>query len=161
MHPESHELMEGFALKYLDRTAHLSIVDVGSEDVNGTYRDIFERPNWAYYGLGLEKGKNVDMLWVEALGRKFDIAISGSVLEHVRMPWLWILNVRELVKPGGLICIIAPSEWEYHEYPIDCWRVFPEGLEALFEYARLEPLETSNHPGKAGNDTYGVARRNE
>ena len=154
MHPESLELMKRFAAHYLDDD-ELSILDVGSMDYNGTYRSLFDR--WDYHGFDLTSGPNVDYTSLPTV--KFDVVISGQTLEHVPLPWEWIKQIYNLVKPGGLVCIIAPSQWPFHEYPIDCWRVFPDGLKALFSYAGLETIEVSNHRGVTGNDTYGVARR--
>lgn len=33
---------------------------------------------------------------------------------------------------------INPVSWPYHEAPVDCWRVYPEGMRALYEEAGLE-----------------------
>ncbi len=27
--------------------------------------------------------------------------------------------------------------WPYHEAPVDCWRIYPEGMKALYEEAGL------------------------
>ena len=32
---------------------------------------------------------------------------------------------------------INPVSWVYHEAPVDCWRMFPEGMKALYEDASL------------------------
>jgi len=32
---------------------------------------------------------------------------------------------------------INPVSWPYHEAPVDCWRIFPLGMEALAEEAGL------------------------
>jgi hypothetical protein len=35
---------------------------------------------------------------------------------------------------------ICPVSWGYHEAPIDCWRMYPAGLRALYEHAGLKVL---------------------
>src|SRR5690606_29497337 len=36
--------------------------------------------------------------------------------------------------------IINPISWHYHEAPVDCWRIYPEGMRALCDDAGLEVL---------------------
>lgn len=71
----------------------------------------------------------------------FDIVLSGQVMEHVKKIWLWIDELKRITKPGGLILIINPISWTYHAVPVDCWRIYPEGMSALMEDRGLEILE--------------------
>jgi len=48
-----------------------------------------------------------------------------------------------------------PAEWPYHAHPIDCWRVYAEGMRGLLECAHLEVLDCFT----AGTDTVGVGRK--
>lgn len=55
-----------------------------------------------------------------------------------------------ICKKGGKVITIAPVSWTYHEQPVDCWRIYPEGMRALYEEAGLkvdlclfETLETT------------------
>jgi len=68
----------------------------------------------------------------------YDVVISANVLEHVRRTWLWMKEVARVCRPGGLVVTITPVSWPYHEAPIDCCRVYPEALRALYEDAGLE-----------------------
>ncbi|MFA7044577.1 MAG: hypothetical protein WC186_09550, partial [Bacteroidales bacterium] len=36
-------------------------------------------------------------------------------------------------KKGGLVCIITPFSVPEHRYPIDCWRILPDGYRYLLE----------------------------
>jgi hypothetical protein len=38
------------------------------------------------------------------------------------------------------VITINPVSWVYHEAPIDCWRIYPEGMKALYEDASLTVL---------------------
>ncbi|NIX36552.1 MAG: methyltransferase type 11, partial [Nitrospinaceae bacterium] len=53
MHQSSFDKMQGFRHRYLDgkEGENLSILDLGSLDVNGTYRPLFNVPSWNYHGL--------------------------------------------------------------------------------------------------------------
>jgi hypothetical protein len=63
--------------------------------------------------------------------------LSGQVIEHVRKPWRWIPELARVTRRGGLVITINPVSWGYHEAPIDCWRMFPEAMRALYEAAGL------------------------
>lgn len=94
-----------------------------------------------------------------------DIVIATNVMEHVRKPWVWIKELSRICKPGGYVITINPVSWPYHEYPIDCWRAYPEGMMALYEegglttiLSRCESLENTNlrrHiPGRSLGNIY-------
>ena len=158
MHDSSLCAMRRFAER-LDSQRDLTIADIGACDVNGSYRAIFDRPPWRYSGCDLEPGPNVDIVLPDPYGwhgiGPFDVVVSGQCLEHVPQPWRWISGVFQVTKPGGLVCIIAPHTWPFREYPIDAWRVWPDGLRGLFDWAGLEAVEIY----KNENDTVGIARR--
>ena len=132
MHEQSKQLMKRFA-STVPKDAH--ILDVGSRDVNGTFREFF--PENPYVGIDIEAGDGVDIV-VPPYNYPFpdnhwDVIISGSTLEHVRHPWRWMKEVARILKPGGKLCVIVPNEHPYHEHPVDCWRIYPDGLRALLE----------------------------
>lgn len=135
---------------------------MGSYDVNGTYRDLFDRSGWQYTGFDIREGPNVDVvlydcLWKlpEGCNEAFDVVISGQCMEHVAAPWNWIIKVAGLCKPGGLIWLAVPNTEVFHEHPIDAWRVWPDGMRAIFEEANLETLVCRAE----GPDTIGIARK--
>lgn len=67
----------------------------------------------------------------------YDIVLSGNVIEHVQDIWKWMEELKRVTKPGGRIISINPVSWEYHEAPIDCWRIYPSGYEALASKCNL------------------------
>ena len=67
----------------------------------------------------------------------YDVVISGQVAEHVPMLWQWMEEVARVCRTSGTVITIAPVTWPYHEAPQDCWRIYPEGLRALYEHAGL------------------------
>jgi len=68
----------------------------------------------------------------------YDIVFSASVIEHVKKPWIWMKELCRVCKKGGHVLTIAPISWPYHGVPVDCWRIFPEGMKALYEDSGLE-----------------------
>lgn|GEM_PF-4122092 len=94
-----------------------TVVDVGSFDVNGTFRALFDN---GYVGSDLRPGPNVDVIvgspeWDALKG--VDAVISGNTLEHVEDPAALLLQVCELLKPGGLLILQAPSDGPLHSPP--------------------------------------------
>jgi SAM-dependent methyltransferase len=146
MHQSSLDNMRYFKetyLKDLEKNS-LNIFDLGSLDVNGSYREIFENPRWIYKGLDVTAGKNVDIVlkdnyrWKEIKSNSVDILISGQAFEHIEFFWITMLEIARILKPGGLCCIVAPSSGPEHKYPVDCWRFFPDGFSALARFAGLK-----------------------
>ena len=62
MHMSSYQHMQELAVKYLKEVNPGKVLDVGSQDINGSYRPIFEAMNWSYTGLDVCRGKNVDIV---------------------------------------------------------------------------------------------------
>jgi SAM-dependent methyltransferase len=79
---------------------------------------------------------------IVAPGPTFDVVFSLSVIEHVPKIWQWLREQRRVLEQGGLIICVNPTSWPYHESPVDCWRIYPEGYKALFESIGLEHVFT-------------------
>ena len=156
MHASSYENMRRFVDKYLSDFSgtKIKILDLGSQDICGSYRPLFENSEWKYIGLDLTPGKNVQIVlkdpycWQEIESNSADVVISGQAFEHIEFFWLTMLEIRRVLKINGLCCIIAPSGGYEHRYPVDCWRFYPDGFKALSRYAGLETLETWNEVDK-------------
>lgn len=171
MHLSSYEHMAGLIKKYLDSDLPQTIIDVGSYDVNGSYRPLFSQPNWRYIGADLVAGPNVDVVLTSPYRLPFtsysaDIIVSGQAFEHMEFFWLTWLDMVRVLKLGGLIFLIAPSRGPEHRHPVDCWRFYPDGFTALARYGALELLEVHTdwvpHPEPASapwGDTVGVFRK--
>lgn len=143
--------MAAFRRDYLSTRTHepLRIFDLGSQDINGSYRPLFAEPRWTYVGVDMAAGKNVDLVlrepyrWREISAASADVIVSGQTFEHTEFFWLTMREIARALKPEGLCCIIAPSSGPEHQYPVDCWRVYPDGLRAVARYAGLDVLEAT------------------
>ena len=71
MHASSYRIMKRLIERIPSGSEPLSVLDVGSFDVNGTYRDLIPDA-WSYVGLDIRPGPNVDVVvadpynWAEA-----------------------------------------------------------------------------------------------
>ena len=170
MHTSSMRHMRDLFARYLDPMQALKIADIGSYDVNGSYRDLIDDARWRYTGVDLEPGPNVDLVMTSPYNLPFatgsvDVLLSGQALEHMDFFWVSWLEMIRVVKPGGLILMIAPSRGPEHRYPVDCWRFYPDGFDALARWGGAESLEISTdwHPDEdpesaPWGDTVGVFR---
>jgi len=75
----------------------------------------------------------------------FDVVFASQVIEHVRQVWRWMRELVRVTRPGGTIILISPISWPYHEAPIDCWRIYPEGMRALCDEVGLEVVLCESH----------------
>jgi SAM-dependent methyltransferase len=151
MHRSSYEKMAAFRDAYLnDRGKPLTILDVGSAVVEGgpSYRELFVAAPWRYIGLDTARGDNVDIVpsdpyrWDMLPDESVDVVVSGQAFEHIEFPWLTIVEIARILRPGGLAAITAPSAGPVHRFPLDCWRYYPDALPALARFARLEIIES-------------------
>lgn len=168
MHLSSYEHMASLFEKFLSDRKPGTVVDIGSQDVNGSYRPIFEAGKWQYVGVDSTAGANVDLVaknpyQYPIATNSVDVVISGQAFEHIEYFWLSWLEVVRMVKPKGYIFLIAPSRGPEHRYPVDCWRFYPDGFQALAKWGNVELLKAEtdwdphSDPGSAmWGDTCGV-----
>lgn len=130
MHENSRKIMKMFIKWYLEGGE--KVLDIGSYDVNGTLKDLFDKQ--AYTGADIEEGPNVDVIIkpYDFGTKKYDAVVSANTLEHVEMLPDWVEALDKVVKKGGLVCITTPINIGVHRFPVDCWRIMPDGYEVLF-----------------------------
>jgi SAM-dependent methyltransferase len=168
MHASSLAHMADLVQRYLRPDQPLRILDIGSCDVNGSYRPLLSKPGWVYLGIDLSSGPNVDLVLTSPYRFPLqsdyaDLIISGQAFEHVEFFWLTWLEMVRVLKAGGRIFLIAPSRGPEHRYPVDCWRFYPDGFNALAKYGNLELVEVhtdwiphSDPDSAPWGDTVGV-----
>jgi SAM-dependent methyltransferase len=148
MHKSSMLRMKWFFDNYVSsiKKSNIKILDVGSYDVNGSYREFFNDKKFEYIGMDMEAGPNVDLVmdnpynWSEIETDTFDIVISGQTFEHIEFFWITLAEMTRVLSKDGLLCIIVPNNLSEHRHPVDCYRFFTDGMVALARYVCLEPL---------------------
>jgi len=168
MHETANKEMRKLLNKYLTEDPK-TVLDVGSYDVNGTYREFFHEQATTYFGCDIRKGPNVDFViepggklpsQLSPKGDGWPLIISGSTLEHCQNPFKTVQTIADALAPGGLFIANAPFQWHYHEHPQDFFRFTQDGLRQLCLEAGLEVLEAyivENSPTKS--EAFVVARK--
>lgn len=152
MHTNCYKLFQKFISEHLTEDTY-DIADVGSYDVNGSLKPLLDK--WDYTGIDIEAGPNVDIV-VEPYNfgdKEYDVVVSANCMEHVEDLHKWAQAVIKIMKPGGLLIITTPFWIEEHKYPIDCWRILPDGIRFLFK--ELEIIDTQI----SDMDTYLIAKK--
>lgn len=142
MHHSAYANCKRFYDAYINKpgTGNLKIAEIGSQDVNGSLRDIFPA-NHEYKGIDFVAGKGVDIILDDPYklpfdNDTFDVVMSSSCFEHSDMFWLLFNEIMRVLKPGGLFCLTLPSNGVFHRYPVDSWRFYPDSGHSLVKWAR-------------------------
>jgi SAM-dependent methyltransferase len=110
-HKEQQDFCRYVKELFPDRFKNSYVLDIGSLDINGSIKEIFE--NSEYVGVDVGPGKNVDVVSRGHLyhsDRKFDVVSSAECFEHDENYGLTIHNMYRLLKPGGLFFFTCASE---------------------------------------------------
>lgn len=155
MHTNSRLLFERYALSLFQ--CGMKVLEIGPDAFPSTYQRLVE----GEHGLSIE-WHSLDLYDSPHLtypnsreysfaipDESYDVVLSGQVIEHIKKPWKWMPELARITKQNGLVITVNPVSWVYHEAPVDCWRIYPEGMKALYEdssltllFSRWESLET-------------------
>lgn len=179
MHKSAMLRMEYFVKTYLSNVKYkMKVIDIGSQDINGSHRELFNPEQFDYVGLDLVAGKNVDIVpkkvysWKEIENDSYDVVITSQTFEHIEFFWITFQEMVRILKPKGLMCIVCPRGFALHRFPVDCYRFDADGLFALARYGNLKVMHVSTNmqpeddlrsewsiPG--GEDTFLIAKKPE
>lgn len=167
MHKSSILRMTWFVENYASKIIQdkIKVLDVGSYDFNGSYKEIFADKKYEYFGLDMEEGPNVDIVlknpydWDEIETDSFDVIISGQAFEHIEFFWITMSEMARVLKKDGLLCVIAPKGFNEHRYPVDCYRFFSDGMVALAKYLSLETIHSHTNCAPASNPAGWYSRK--
>jgi SAM-dependent methyltransferase len=173
MHTSAYLCAEDFYKKYCENDIeNKKILDVGSLNINGSMKPIFEKGQ--YVGLDMEMGPNVDVVAsannLPFENESFDIIISSSCFEHDDMFWDTFLEMCRVVKPGGYIYVQAPQNGPYHGHPGDNWRFYKDSWSALSKWAKKNNydvdliesyIKDASEPEFIWNDSVGIFKKKD
>ena len=144
-----------------ERREVIKVIDIGGANVNGSYADIFSNPPFSYLAVDIATNENVDVVLDDPYQLPFadgsvDIVMSGQAFEHVEFFWLLFQEMVRVLKPDGLILLIAPSSGPIHRYPVDCYRFHPDAYRALASYTQCQLVDVWHDDRGPWDDVVGV-----
>jgi SAM-dependent methyltransferase len=155
MHPNSLKLFEKYALEYFQPKTTLKILEISPDGFpSSCFKSVISRYSdvkLAWETLGLSNTEFSSQYTYQTdegytypvPDDSFDIICSANVIEHIPMIWLWMKELRRICKPGGYVITVNPVSWPFHEAPVDCWRIYPDGMRALYEDSGLRVILSS------------------
>ncbi len=82
-----------------------------------------------------------DLNYLPFKDNSFDLIISIVTLEHVKDPLNVLKEIKRTLKKGGLLFLIVPFMWEYHQIPNDYFRFTKSGIMNLLEKTNFKEIE--------------------
>lgn len=155
MHANNRKWLEDLAKQYPKSFNKCSVLEIGSQDINGTIRDYFT--DCDYVGVDMFPGKCVDMVaQYPEFDRQFDTLAIFSAYEH---DFEWKKNFKhnlQWLKKGGMcfVCFGAEGNHE-HNYPV--WRLVPH--QEFLDYCKdlgLEVIDSFFEEERYGEGDRGV-----
>ena len=130
--------VSGSDLTFLEIGSYLSFFNIRSLAPIGSQ----------YIGVDLGSGPGVDIVLDDPYklpfeDNTFDYVISSSCFEHSEFFWLTYLEVIRVLKPSGLFYLNVPSIGDFHRFPVDCWRFFPDSAQAMARWAERNGYDTA------------------
>ena len=106
-HPQQAEFFETVRSHYAAHFKAARVLEVGSLDINGSVRELFE--DCQYTGVDLQPGRGVDLACPGHLlalpTESFDTVISAECFEHNPFWRETLANMLRMLRPGGLVTI--------------------------------------------------------
>lgn len=155
-----------FVGQYATRDA-LTVIEVGSRDINGSIRCHFPAATWT--GLDLHSGPSVDII-ADALdytpADRVDLVLICEVMEHCPRWQEMVHHVASWLRPGGRIIITCAGPGRDPHSAIDGGplqlnehyaNVTQDDLAEELHYAGFVQIEVSGN--EHWKDTYAIAER--
>jgi SAM-dependent methyltransferase len=148
MHLNSELIFKKYCPPYFKD--HIKVLEIGPAGIPSAYSKVVNNETIQWDTIDLKStthiASSIDKLTYTTENpyqfpiesNTYDIVLSGNVIEHVQDIWAWMNELKRILKTGGLIFTINPVSWEYHEAPIDCWRIYPKGYEAIAAKCNLK-----------------------
>jgi len=167
MHPTAMHNGKLFFDAYASKLEGGTVLDIGAQDVNGSLRTVCPAA-LTYVGVDFVAGNGVDVVLDDPYKLPFaddsvDVVVSSSCFEHSELFWVLFLEIMRVLKSPGLFYLNAPSNGEFHRYPVDCWRFYPDSGRALVTWAKRNDIDAcllesyvSRQNGDVWNDFVAV-----
>ena len=147
MHKSALDSFKNFTNTYLKFIENPHIVEIGSLIKNKKNKltsdalRLLVDKNIKFTGVDIEDGSNVDLVLKDPYkiplpDNSIDMVVSVSTFEHTEFFWLTYLEILRILKPKGIFYFNVPSNGDFHRWPQDCWRFYPDSGNALINWAK-------------------------
>lgn len=128
-----HLLFETFIERVNEAGPAPRILEVGAR---GTQVDPRFRADASYVGFDLHPGANVTVAGdahelSSHFSEPFDAIYAISTIEHLALPWRFVVEANAVLRDGGLLFLSTHHAWPLHAMPWDFWRFSPSAFEVL------------------------------
>lgn len=156
--------MHGSVMQFLrervtvDEIRGLELLEVGSQDVNGSPREVLVPygPK-KYVGVDFAHARGVDLVMdVKELTTYFGldcfgVVVSTEMLEHAQDWRTAVAQMKAVLRPGGLLIVTARGPgFPFHGFPHDYWRYTVEDFRRIFADMQVLELGQDTDPGSPG-----------
>jgi len=156
MHLNNRKWLQDCKEKYPKNFKECSVLEIGSQNVNGTIRDYFN--DCEYVGVDRENGNGVDIVCnakETKFARQFDTLMIISVFEH-DLEWKETMNHNlQWLKRGGLCFVCFGAEGNRPH--MDIWKLVPH--QDFLDYCKtlgLKHLDSFFEEDRYGKGDVGV-----
>jgi SAM-dependent methyltransferase len=145
MHENSKLLFAKYGKQFFRSKSR--VLEIGPDAFPSSYTKIVDDETITWDTLDISNGENLtdpraNEYSFPITDDLYDVVVAGQVIEHVRKIWVWVSELERVCKKGGYVILINPVSWVFHEAPVDCWRIYPEGMKALLEDTGLRIIES-------------------
>ena len=153
--------MQGAFRRSLATRSTGTLLEIGSRSRSGVTRRDMTPAGWTYVGLDVMAGPNVDIvgdaheLSSIFAANSFDAVMSFSVLEHLLMPWRFVVELNRILKVGAIGLFTTHQTWPVHDAPWDFWRFSDKAWAGLLNPATGYKIHSAN----MGEPAFVVAQR--
>lgn len=111
-HKQQFDFVNAIKYQYPDYFNSKRVVEIGSLDINGSIRSLFN--NCDYTGVDVGEGRGVDIVCsghlYNAPDNSLDVAISCECFEHNPHWKETFINMHRMTRPGGLVIVSCATK---------------------------------------------------
>lgn len=126
MHPAAHDYI---ANQVARRCPFVSVLEIGSRDINGGIRDLFDRHDTVFEGVDIVEGAGVDWVCDATITLPkgpYDCVVCCEVFEHLRGWPRIVRNAHRVLMTGGVLMVTMAGPGRVEHSAVDGGALRPD-----------------------------------